>query len=763
MLPQRPQRGTEEEGQERNLEEKDKERDVGGALSYDDLPANIIPFPTSTPIKEVVSATAKAKSTAKTAEVDLFAGVSAVKGIGPTSEKLLTMFLGLHTIHDLLYYFPFRHEDYSSFKRISDLMYGAQESVVCDVVDVHRISTKGGKQIIEVTFGDETGMIKAVYFHQSLVRGMVAGERLVVSGKVDQWAGKPAFKSPITEKADKELLNTGRLVPVYHTTERVSVYMLRKFIKTAVDTYAGYLPEHLPDDVRARNNLMPLADAVRQYHFPKDIVALNEARRRLAFDEFFMVQLGVLMKRRDWQESLPGEPIRTDPALLAEFQQTLPFDMTGAQKRAMYDILADIDKTKPMSRMVQGDVGSGKTVVAAAALLMAIGAGFQGALMAPTEILAEQHYRGLTKLFGDFATKPVAQQKGINPRIALLTGSVKKRDKEKIYADIAAGEIDLVIGTHAIIQQGVEFKRLGVSIIDEQHRFGVLQRAMLRQKAYNPHVLVMTATPIPRSLSLTIYGDLDLSIIDEMPPGRQPIKTRWVQAHERDKAYGFVGRQIAAGRQAFIICPLVEESDQIAAKAAVAEHARLQEEVYPDLRLGLLHGRMKPTEKDAIMRSFRDHELDILVSTSVIEVGIDVPNSTVMLIEGADRFGLSQLHQFRGRVGRGAHQSFCMLFESDQELSQEGRKRLAVIETTQSGFVLAEEDLKMRGPGEFFGTRQSGVPDLRVATANDMPLLELARTEAADLFAADPDLTHGTNGHLKSKVARLWNAKADVS
>ncbi|MEI6045740.1 MAG: ATP-dependent DNA helicase RecG, partial [Chloroflexota bacterium] len=521
-------------------------------------------------------------------------------------------------------------------------------------------------------------------------------------------------------------------------------------------------PEHLPADLRQLHKLMDLVQAVEEYHYPTNRVSKEVARRRLAFDEFFLIQLGVLLKRKEWENERLAAPIKANPELLEEWYAHLPFKLTDDQSRSINDVLADLAKDLPMRRMIQGDVGSGKTMVAATALLMTVAAGFQGALMAPTQILAEQHYQGLSRLFESFGMKETVLQRGLYFRLTLLTGNVKKKDI--IYRQIRQGEVNIVIGTQALIQGGVEFEKLGLVITDEQHRFGVMQRSTLKSKGEqtNPHVLSMTATPIPRSLSLTVYGDLDLSVIEQMPPGRIPIRTKWVLPDDRDKAYNFIRKEIKKERQAFVICPLVEESEKIEARAAIAEHERLQRDVYPDLKLGLLHGRMKPSEKDQIMSDFRDKKYDILVSTSVIEVGIDIPNATVILIEGADRFGLAQLHQFRGRVGRGQYPSYCLLLATD-ELSEEGQKRLKIIEDTNNGFVLAEEDLKLRGPGEFFGTRQSGLPNLRVAGIGDTRLLELAREEATALFELDPTLSNPEHTLLADKVAKLWNVEGDLS
>ena len=751
---------------------------------------NLAPVPTTANPPDqptVVTVPARPAPPKNTKPVDLQAPLTTVKGVGETYARLLT-YLNLRTIHDALYYFPFRHEDFSSFKKISELMFGQTESVVAQVIDTVSVRTGGGKEIIEVIVTDETGRLSCIFFNRRMTYALKPGEQMVFSGRVESWNGRICLKSPSYEKADRDLVSTGRLVPVYSTTGPLKVATLRKLIKTCVDNYASALPEHLPETILQRLQLAGLAQAVGQYHLPANFEAKEWARRRLAFDEFFLIQLGVLLKRQEWQEERPGVPIEVDPALLAAWYDALEFkvsrpneetgqietelrklDLTNAQQRAIGEIMTDIGRDKPMNRLLQGDVGSGKTVVGATGLLMAVANGFQGALMAPTQILAEQHFQGLRRLFDRFEESPLAQARGLKIRLELLTGNVKKKDL--LYRRIRDGEVDIVVGTSAVIQEVVAFNRLGLVIIDEQHRFGVIQRATLRgkgatsaanQERANPHLLVMTATPIPRTLNLTIYGDLDLSIMNEMPPGRLPIKTRWVQPFERRGSYNFIRKQIANGRQAFVICPLVEESDKIEAKAAVEEHQRLQSEVFPDLKVGLLHGKMKPADKDLIMRQFRDREFDILVATSVIEVGIDIPNATVIMIEGADRFGLSQLHQFRGRVGRGQSQSYCLLLASE-ELGQEGKERLKAIETTNDGFELAEIDLRMRGPGEFFGTRQSGVPDLRVAGVNDVELLETARQEAGQLFLHDPGLTHPDHNLLSQKVSQLWSFEGDRS
>jgi ATP-dependent DNA helicase RecG len=527
------------------------------------------------------------------------------------------------------------------------------------------------------------------------------------------------------------------------------------------------MEDPLPESLRQSYSLLDLPTALQQVHFPEGEDSLGDAQYRLSFGELLLIQLGVLRQRRAWQQQ-PGRPLAVDQSLLDAFVEGLPFRLTTAQQRVLREIIDDLRLPQPMSRLLQGDVGSGKTVVALAAMLVAVTSNMQAVMMAPTEILAEQHYGTLNDLLRGVADR-VSGQEGMAAQatqisqigVGLLTGSLSQAEKEEQRGRIASGEVAIVVGTHALIQEGVVFKDLGLAIVDEQHRFGVSQRAALRQKGYNPHMLVMSATPIPRSLALTLYGDLDLSIIDEMPPDRPEVITKWLAPLERERAYVFLRGQVEQGRQAFIICPLIEESDKVEAKAAVSEYERLQKQVFPDLRLALLHGRMSSADKEDVMQRFRQAEHDILVSTPVVEVGIDVPNATVMLVEGADRFGLAQLHQFRGRVGRGEHQSYCLLLAGTA--SAEAEQRLKVIESTQDGFMLAEEDLKLRGPGEFFGTRQSGLPDLRVAKIGDLRVLEQARRAALELFNRDPDLAQPEHQLLAQREREFWGVRTDLS
>ena len=695
--------------------------------------------------------------------------ITTIKGI---STNLAARFqkLGVRTIRDLLYFFPRRHLDFSQRKSISSLTEGKEETIVANVWEA-RLTGFGKRKHTEAIVGDDTGNIRVVWFNNPWVaKSLKPNSRIVISGRVALFRGQHVFESPEWELEESETIHTGRLVPLYHLTEGLRPRQTRKLIKSAVDNWAGSLVDFLPQEIKAKLNLADLPEAVSQAHFPDDVAGKNRARVRLAFDELFILQMGVQSKKRAWQEGRPACALILDGAsrdVLGRFADSLPFRLTSAQEETLREILDDLSKAKPMSRLLQGDVGSGKTVVATAALLVTVSNGYQAAFMAPTEILAEQHFATLRQLLSRSGTCVASNEwacsySGLLPRpvtVALLTGDMTASARRELHRRIENGEIDVVVGTHAIIQKGVEFHRLGMAVVDEQHRFGVSQRSALRQKGSNPHILVMTATPIPRTLALTLYGDLDLSVIDQLPAGRQVIKTKWLKPEQRDSAYAFIKREVGKGRQAFIICPLVEESEAIQAKAAVAEYERLSDDVFGELRLGLVHGRMSAAAKDSVMRGFRGGEFDILVATPVIEVGIDVPNATVMLVESADRFGLSQLHQFRGRVGRGTEQSYCMLLADNP--SEIGSQRLDIIERIQDGFRLAEEDLKLRGPGEFFGTRQSGLPDLRMARLSDVAILEAARNEATALFKKDPHLKNSRHAALARELARVWPESAE--
>jgi len=553
-----------------------------------------------------------------------------------------------------------------------------------------------------------------------------------------------------------ENLHTNRIVPVYPLTANVTQKWLRTLMHQVVTYWAPKLTDHLPETIRRAANLPDLGTALLQAHFPDSAEKLQAARNRLAFDEIFFLQTGVLRQRRDWR-SAPGRVFEVPDAWLDERLATLPFALTNAQKQALADIRRDLRSGQPMNRLLQGDVGSGKTIVAALAASIVNASGAQAAIMAPTSILADQHYRNFLDILA-------AEHGPLAPaQIRLLVGDTSTGEKESIRAGLESGEVRIVIGTHALLEEPVTFADLQFITIDEQHRFGVEQRAILRSKGGNPHLLVMTATPIPRSLALTVYGDLDLSVMDEMPPGRQPIETHVLSPTERERAYTLIESQVKSGFQAFIVYPLVEESEKSELLAATQEHERLQKEVFRKFELGLLHGRMKPDEKDAIMLAFRDRKYSILVSTTVVEVGVDIPNATVMLVEGANHFGLAQLHQLRGRVGRAGAQSYCLLIPDHEDAAENARLQ-AMVESND-GFVLAERDLQQRGPGEFLGTRQAGyASSLKMASLGDIPLIEKAREQAQALFERDPDLKNPENTLLAEALGRFWgNGKGDVS
>ena len=688
--------------------------------------------------------------------------ITVIKGV---STSLSAKFgkLGVKTVRDMLYFFPHRHLDYSQRKFISQLGEGDEQTIVANVWQA-QVTMLGGRRGTEAIVGDETGNVRVVWFNQPyLAKKLLTNTRIVLSGRVSLFKGRHVFESPEWEFVEeKDLIHTGRLVPVYSLTQGLRPRQVRKLMKGVIDQWAWQVEDFLPSELRRRCNFLELPEAISQAHYPEDYKTKDRARVRLAFDELFLLQLGVMSRKHDWQESQPDSVFNINTSLLEAFLRSLPFELTVAQQRTLKEILSDLQKPQPMCRLLQGEVGSGKTVVATIALLMTVANGCQGAFMAPTEILAEQHFATIGELLSRAGHQEekeayLRSYSGLLSRpltVALLMGDINQARKQELQQRILEGDVDIVIGTHALIQKGVEFHRLGLAVVDEQHRFGVAQRSALRQKGFKPHMLVMTATPIPRTLALTLYGDLDLAVIDQLPPGRQVVKTKWLKPWQRDSAYAFLRRQVASGRQAFIVCPLIEESEAIVAQAAVVEYQRLSQEVFSDLRLGLLHGRLSAGEKDEVMHRFRSGELDILVSTPVVEVGIDVPNATVMLVESADRFGLSQLHQFRGRVGRGQEQSYCMLLAENP--SDVARERLDIIEKVQDGFVLAEEDLKLRGPGEFFGTRQSGLPDLRMAKLSDVALLELARSEAIKLFQVDAGLGKPEHRPLAGELARVW-------
>ncbi|MEE8159596.1 MAG: ATP-dependent DNA helicase RecG [Dehalococcoidia bacterium] len=693
--------------------------------------------------------------------------VTMLRGVDTkTAEKLNR--LGVSTIHDLLYLFPRRHNDYSQRSKIADLEPGQEATVIATVWEARQI--KMGKQgrlkATEAVVGDETGNIRVVWFGQTyLARQLTTGTQVALSGKVDFFNRDRVLQSPDYDFINNRipLIHAGRLVPVYPLTEGLTARNLRRIMWQTLERWGSSIEEFMPQDIRERVGLEDLSNAVLQAHFPDDGDSWERARRRLAFDELLLLQTAVLLRRKDWQADAKGVPVKADDRVVSNFLKGLPFSLTNAQNRCLGETLKDMARGNPsMSRLLQGEVGSGKTVVALAALLAVASKGYQGSIMVPTELLAEQHFNTVCKLMGGLA-RPVQEENLITSylepypqpiSVGLVTGSTRKTLKRELQQRASEGALDIIIGTQTLIQEEMEMPNLALSVVDEQHRFGVMQRAALRGKGeMTPHMLIMSATPIPRTLALTLYGDLDISIIDELPPGRQKIVTKWVSPERRDAAYGFVRDQVHAGRQAFIIFPLIEESEAIEAKAATEEYHRLSQDIFPDLRLGLLHGRMAARKKDQVMGQFHSGELDILVSTPVVEVGIDVPNATVMMVESADRFGLAQLHQFRGRVGRGEHKSYCLLLADNP--SELARERLSAIEQIHDGFRLAEVDLSLRGPGDLFGTRQSGLPNLRMARLSDQELLAQAREEAAGLLQKDPDLSMAEHQLLAQRVARF--------
>ncbi|NJM64853.1 MAG: ATP-dependent DNA helicase RecG [Acaryochloris sp. RU_4_1] len=687
-------------------------------------------------------ATQSLASTSSKLALDL--PIASLAGISPKSAQRLEK-LGLYSVRDLLFYYPRDHIDYAHQVPIQNLEVGETVTLVATVRRVNCFNSPRNPKltIFELVLKDATGQVKLSRFYAGnrfRHRGwqeqqkrlyppgaVVAASGLVKSSKYGITLDNPDLEV-LNHAGDKiESMMIGRVVPVYPLTEGVTPDLVRRAVVTALPA-TQQLRDPLPEALRQPYALIDLATAIAEVHFPPDRAALDRARRRLIFDEFFYLQLGMLVRRSQQQQTQKSVPLSVQGELIERFYQVLPFTLTQAQARVVQDILADLQSSKPMNRLVQGDVGSGKTVVAVIALLSAIQSGYQTALMAPTEVLAEQHYHKLVEWFNQ-----------LHLPVELLTGSTKTAKRRQISAQLKTAELPLLVGTHALIQEQVEFDRLGLVVIDEQHRFGVQQRALLQQKGQHPHVLTMTATPIPRTLALTLHGDLDVSQIDELPPGRQAIQTTMLTARDRTHAYDLIRREVAQGRQVYIVLPLVEESEKMDLRSAVQEHEHLQNTIFPNFQVGLLHGRLTAREKEAVIAQFRQHTLHILVSTTVVEVGVDIPNATVMLIEHADRFGLSQLHQLRGRVGRGVHQSYCLLMNNSK--TDTARQRLAVLEQSQDGFFIAEMDLRFRGPGEVLGTRQSGLPDLALASlVDDQETLELARQAAEKVLKKDASL-----------------------
>ena len=686
--------------------------------------------------------------------------VTVLPEVGPRRAKTLER-LGIATLEDLLYHLPRRYDDYSQCKPIRQLRYGEQVTVLGTVEKIAVRNLHGGKRkVVEAIVSDGSGALRVTWFNQVWIADRLRkGTPVALAGKIDQFLGRLTMNSPEWEPLETDQLSTRRIVPVYPLTTKITQRWMRRLMREAVNHWAPRVPDPLPAAVQEAAELPDLPTALQQVHFPDSWEALRAAQRRLAFDEVFLLQLGVLRQREAWRQRT-ARVFQVDDAWLEAQTARLPFTLTGAQRRALEEIRHDLASGHPMNRLLQGDVGSGKTVVAALAMGMVVSGGAQAAMMAPTAILAEQHYRNLLRV--------LAEEKGLlaPEQICLLVGNTPAAQRREILAGLASGEIKILVGTHALLESPVQFADLQLAVIDEQHRFGVQQRARLRAKGEHTHILVMTATPIPRSLALTIYGDLDLSVMDEMPSGRQPVGTYLLMPRERERVYRLIRHEVAKGHQAFIIYPLIESSEALEnTPAAIEAHRRLQEEVFPDLKVGLLHGKMKPAEKDEVMQRFRDGAFHVLVSTAVVEVGVDIPNATVMLIEGANRFGLAQLHQFRGRVGRGGQEAYCILIPETENAARENERLKALVETTD-GFLLAERDLQQRGPGEFFGTRQAGFAETRLRMANllDVHLIEQARSLSQELIARDPQLQASEHRLLAQKLAQfLQRGQGEIS
>lgn len=698
--------------------------------------------------------------------------VKDVSKIGQATASRLKK-LGIENVEDLIFYFPFRYDDFSDVLKIGALKPGLRASIEgrIDLIQNKRSLVKR-KIITEAMITDETGTIKIVWFNQPfLIKTLRIGDKVFLAGRVDFDYYGIQMTSPAYEKLgyNKELVHTGRLVPIYSITENLTQKQIRTLIKIVIDVVKE-IEEHLPAEILKKYNFIPISQALYEIHFPLSQEMLEKAKKRLKFDELFLMQLEAQVLRYNLKQKKSIE-LEFKEDKIVDFVKKLPFKLTDAQRKAAWEILKDLRGNKPMNRLLEGDVGSGKTVVAAIAMYNTALNGCQSVLMAPTEILARQHFESISKLMNKFGVQTALltrterkirrimnyESRQLGGQAGIMNGKEdqdSKLTKPKILKLIKDGEIDIVIGTHALLQEDVEFKDLAFAIVDEQHRFGVGQRKILREKSGDintmPHFLSMTATPIPRSLALTVYGDLDLSILDQMPVGRKEIITKFVGNENRDKAYDFIKKEILKGRQAFVVCPLIDPSDKLGFKSVTEEYKKLNEEIFKEFKIRMLHGKLKSKEKEDLMKNFLDGETKILVSTSVIEVGVDIPNASVMMIEGADHFGLAQLHQFRGRVGRSEFQSFCFLFSSSN--GQSSYERLSALEKSNNGFELAEKDLQFRGPGKVYGVQQSGIPDFKIATLSDYGIIKEAKAEAENLMRIDNTLSKWTV--LKDKISR---------
>ena len=678
--------------------------------------------------------------------MDLNTDVRSLRGVGEQRARALAR-LELRTVGDLLTFYPRSYEDRTVVRRIAELQPGESACVTAMVCGEPRsVRIRSGQTVTRVRVTDDTASLELIWFNQTYIKNALqTGEYYTFYGKADRYAGRLSMANPSFE-AEGKGENTGRILPLYPLTRGISQNQLRALMKAVVPGGAGLLPEVLPEELRRRQGLCGIAEAVRGIHFPADYAEMEHASRRLVFEELFVLA-AAMNELRAGREALPG--VRMEPLDFEEFYKTLPFAPTGAQKRAVREAAADLCSGKAMNRLVQGDVGSGKTLVAAALLWFTWRQGYQSAFMAPTEILAEQHLgtlRGFLEPFG--------------MRVELLTGSLKAAERRRVREALADGSCDVAVGTHALISDDVVLCKPGLMVTDEQHRFGVSQRSALVEKGTGTHTLVMSATPIPRTLALIIYGDLDVSVLDEMPPGRKPVQTFAVGEAYRQRLNGFIRKQVQEGRQVFVVCPMVEENEETAPDLISAEEkAEELKRLFPDLCVDCVHGKMKTLPKEEAMAAFARGDTDILVSTTVVEVGVDVPNASLMIVENAERFGLSQLHQLRGRVGRGPHQSYCILVSDAQ--GDEAKQRLKVLCETGDGFKVAEEDLKLRGPGDFFGSRQHGLPEMHVADLGaDMDVLRAAQAAAQELLARDPGLEQPEHRPLRTRIRQLFTLRA---
>ncbi|MFW6270357.1 MAG: ATP-dependent DNA helicase RecG [Bacillota bacterium] len=664
--------------------------------------------------------------------------VQFIKGVGPKRAEILAK-LDIHTVEDLLYYFPRTYEDRSKVKNIHEVTPGEEVTLKVKVLTVNIVRPKKGLSILRVSFSDGKDSVNGVWYNQPyLNKKFEKGDWYYIYGEINEksWKfNKVEINNPVFEKVEGENIHTSRVVPIYPLTSNITQKRIRKIIYYALKEYVVHIDDIIPSYIKEKYNFISLRKSLWGFHFPQNRRHYIDSRKRLAFEELFLLQLLILKRKTNFSQK-KGISHRSPKKMIKDFIDSLDFNLTSAQKKAWSEIKTDMETGIPMQRLLQGDVGSGKTIVAVLALIETIANGYQGVFMAPTEILAEQHYYRLIELMENFDCD-----------IELLIGSLERKKRDQIEKNIAENKIDIIVGTHALFQKRINYNKIGLTIIDEQHRFGVEQRHKLKNKGNNPDLLVMTATPIPRSLALTLYGDLDLSFIDELPPGRKPVVTKWRKKESRKKVYNFVKKKLNEGRQAFVVCPLIEPSEEIDAISTEKLQKLLKHKYLKKCKIGIMHSRLASEDKKITMEEFRRGNIQVLISTTVIEVGVDVPNATIMIIENAERFGLAQLHQLRGRVGRGKNQSYCIAIGNPG--SEEGHKRLKVFSSTTDGFKIAEQDLKIRGPGEFFGTRQHGIPDLQVANiVKDKKMLSVARKEAKNIISRSQEKTH---------YDKLWN------